>query len=312
MTDQTSPSTARFGSSEAHEELITVHRMDELIGATPLLKLESFSTDGASVYVKMENANPSGSIRDRYLAEIIRRAFDAGQLVEGDDVSVAGIDDCSVSAAFLAGRLGVSLRVFAPEDSSRRLLPLGEQYGAEIEWLEAGTSWREAVEEAAEWARHSSNRMFVNGYRREAVRDSYEVIADEILESLAGKPVGAFITSVTTGGAYRQVAGELRETHPDMLVGGAVLSDRDFPSLADDNQNILQDASLEEAWEMRDRLARQAGLLVGPKGAAAVKLGLDLRKRLDPDASIVALNPDAGQRYLGWEDRALRDLDRTP
>jgi cysteine synthase A len=152
--------------------------------------------------------------------------------------------------------------------------------------------------------------MFVNGYRREAVRDSYAIIADEILESLEGTPVGAFITSVTTGGAYRQVAGELRDTHPEMLVGGAVLSDRSFPSLADDNRNLLRDVTLEGAWEMRDRLAREAGLLVGPKGAAAVKLGLQMRDRLDPETAIVALNPDAGQRYLGWEEETFSDFNR--
>ncbi|MFB6351388.1 MAG: pyridoxal-phosphate dependent enzyme [Bradymonadaceae bacterium] len=286
---------------------MTVDQMDELIGATPLLELESFGGEGSPLHVKMENYNPSGSIRDRHLAEIIRRAFEAGQLVEGDVVSVAGIDDCSVSAAFLAGRLGVTLKVFAPEHSNPRLV---RQYGADIEWLEADTEWRQAVDRAAQWARRAPDRMFVNGYRREAVRDSYAVIADEILESLGERPVGAFITSVTTGGAYRQVAGELRETHPDMLVGGAVLSDRTFPSLADNNRNMLRNVSMADAWEMRDRLAREAGLLVGPKGAAAVELGLELRDRLDPEAAIVALNPDAGQRYLGWEGETFSDFNR--
>lgn len=302
MTNESTRSNRENEDVEYAAEPVTVRRMDELIGATPLLKLESFGGDGASIYVKMESLNPSGSIRDRYLAEIIKRAFDAGELYEGDTVSVAGIDDCSVSAAFLAGRLGVSLKVFAAKDSSRRLLPLVEGYGAEVEWLEEGTPRREVIDRAADWARHSVNRMFVNGYRREAVRESYAVIADEILESLEGAPVGAFITSVTTGGAYRQVAGELRETHADMLVGGAVLSDREFPSLKDDNQNVLRDVSLDDAWEMRDRLASEAGLLVGPKGAASISLGLELGERLEPGAAIIALNPDAGQRYLGWEE----------
>ncbi len=304
-------STSSKQTDERADDLVCVERMDELIGATPLLHLEGFTDPGPAVYVKMESMNPTGSIRDRYLAEILRRAFDAGQLVRGDVVSMAGIDDCSVAGAFLARRLGVRLKVFAPEDASRRLLPLVEKYGAEIEWLEGGVGWGEAVEYAAEWARHSADRMFVNGYRREAVRDAYAVVADEILESLGGRPVGAFITSVTTGGAYRQVAGELRETHPEMLVGGAVLSDREFPALADDNQNILRDVSLAEAWQVRDRLAAETGLLVGPKGAAAIRVGLDLRERLDPDSAVVALNPDAGQRYLGWEESSFPDLDRT-
>jgi len=289
---------------------VTVDEMQELIGATPLLRLPQTGAEDSEIYLKMESANPSGSIRDRYLAEIVKRAVDAGQLVPGETVAVAGLDDCAVSAAFLAMQLGVCLKVFAAEDTSRRLLPLIERFDAEIEWLDAGATWNDAVNRAAGWARQSPDRMFVNGYRREAVRDSYAEVADEILEALDGTPVGAFITSVTTGGAYRQVTGELREHHPEMLVGGAVLSEAEFPTLVEDNQNVLRDISMDRAWEMRDQLARREGVLVGPKGAAAVALGVELQERLDPGTAVVALNPDAGQRYLGWEDEPLVDTDR--
>lgn len=302
-------STVESGRSRA--EAPVVHGMEELIGSTPLLRLRIDDGEGAKIYVKLENLNPSGSIRDRYLAEILKRAVDAGQLVEGDTVSVAGIDDCSVSAALLARRIGVDLKVFASRSSSRRLLTLVERYGAEIEWLDEEVDWGGAVDRAAEWARRSHDRMFVNGYRHEAVRDSYAVIADEILESLGDAPVGAFITSVTTGGAYRQVAGELRESHPQMVVGGAVLGSQAFPSLVEERQDFLRDVSIEETWEVRDRIAQRYGLLLGPKGAAAVSLGLELRERIGPGKSIVALNPDAGQRYLGWEEKTLTDFDRT-
>lgn len=309
----TTASTAKGGADGeggAGASAVSASRIEQLIGSTPLLGLPGTGAEEGEISLKMESANPSGSIRDRYLAEIIWRAFEAGQLVEGDTVAVAGLDDSAVSAAFLAARFGVSLKVFATEGASRRLLPLIERYDAEIEWLEETGEWEGAVEHAAQWARRLTDRMFVNGYRREAVRESYAVIADEILESLDGTPVGAFITSVTTGGAYRQVAGELRETHPEMLVGGAVLSDREFPSLPEDHQNILRDVELDRAWQTRDRLAREEGVLVGPKGAAAVAVGVELQERLDPGAAVVALNPDAGQRYLGWEEEPLVDADR--
>lgn len=290
-----------------------VERMDRLIGCTPLLHLPRISGDGPPVYVKLEHLNPSGSIRDRYLAEILLRARDAGQLMAGDTVSVAGIDDCSVAAAFLAPRLDLNLRVFAAESASRRLLPLIERYGPDIVWLDGDLDWRDAVDEAVEWARKSHERMFVNGYRREAVRDSYSVVADEILTGLEDQPLGAFVTSVTTGGAYRQVTGELRETHPEMLVGGAVLTEKKFPTLDDeDPRNVLVEVDIEEAWEMRDRLARTEGLLLGPKGAASVALAVQMQDRVDPDSALVALNPDAGQRYLGWEDESLYELERGP
>mgnify|MGYP000088425997 FL=1 len=300
-------------NTKAEDEEPSVEAMDALIGATPLVGLERIGAGGPPIYVKLENNNPSGSIRDRYLAEILLRASEAGQLLEGDTVAIAGIDDCSVATAFLASQLDIEVEIFASRATSRRLLPLIERYGASVRWLPEETSRSEAVEEAAEWARHHPRRMFVNGYRREAVREAYDIIADELLEALGDRPLGAFITSVTTGGAYRQVTGELRETHPEMVVGGAVLAQRSFPSLEDDaKRNILEDIDIEKAWEMRDRIARKEGLLVGPKGAAAVTLALRLQTEVQSQAALVALNPDAGQRYLGWEDDTKFELERGP
>ncbi len=292
-------------------------RMRQLVGSTPLLRVQ---TDGfphagdvdgthGPVYFKMEQANPTGSIRDRYLGEILGRAVAAGTLLEGDTIAVAGIDDSAVAAAFLTGQFDLELRIFAPTSESRRLLPLVEKFGADIEWLE-DTDYAEAIDAAVEWTRGASDRMFIDGYRPRAVTDAYADIADEIRNGLEELEPGAFVTSVTTGGAYRQVTGELRTSHPELVVGGAVLSDREFPSLPDDDEHVLRSVSLERAWEVRDWLAAKRGLLVGPKGAAAFSLACELQNRLDSSRTAVALNPDAGQRYLGWEGTELFSTPR--
>lgn len=283
--------------------------MDELIGETPLLQLDD-PDDGAAVFVKMESVNPTGSVRDRYLDEIIGRAFDAGHLVEGDTVAVAGVDDSSVAAAFLGGRLGLNTRVFAAEGASRRLLPLLERYGAEVEWLDDVDDWQGAVDHAVSWARRRPDRMFVDGFRREAVEDGYRAVADEIVAALGERPAAAFVTSVTTGGAYRHVTERLRDEYPDLTVGGAVIAEGELPELDRREDDILRDVSLDEAWTMRDDLAGGSGLLLGPKGAAAVHIARRMASEIDPDRAVVALNPDAGQRYLGWEDAELSELNR--
>jgi len=293
-----------------------VRRMRQLVGSTPLVcvKTDGFPHSGETgdapdpVYFKMEQANPTGSIRDRYLGEILGRAVAAGTLVDGDTVAVAGIDDSAVAAAFLTGQFDLNLRIFAPTSESRRLLPLVEKFGADIEWLD-DTDYAEAIDAAVDWTRDASERMFIDGYRPRAVTDAYADIADEIRDGLDELEPGAFVTSVTTGGAYRQVTGELRTSHPELVVGGAVLSDREFPGLPDDDEHVLRSVSLDRAWEVRDWLAAERGLLVGPKGAAAFSLACELQHRLDSSKTAVALNPDAGQRYLGWEGT---DLFSTP
>jgi cysteine synthase len=295
------------------DPLQSVGHIDELVGDTPLVKLNRVvDGSGPDVYVKMESVNPSGSIRDRYITEIVSRAVAAGHIVAGDSLAIAGIDDSSVAAALLTSLHQLQLRVFAPSHSSRRLVPLIERYGADIIWTDADGGLRHAIDEAAEWARGAADRMYVDGYRRRAVQHAYSDMADEILDALQGRILGAFITSVTTGGTLRHVARELRQTHPALQVGGAVLTDLEFPELSGNAYNRLRKVGLEEAWKMRDRVASKEGLLLGPKGAAAVLLALEMRRDLPGQDALVALNPDSGQRYLGWEQKPLFEVTFRP
>ena len=293
--------------------LAAVERIDALIGNTPLVRLRRVvEGPGADIYVKMENTNPSGSIRDRYITEILARAIDAGQLLSGDSVALAGLDDSALAGAFLSSLLKIDLRVFAPSHSSRRLLALIERFGADIVWTDEEGGLDQAIEEAARWARGAPDRFYIDGFRREAVRDSYVTMAEELLEAFEDRQLGGFVTSVTTGGTLREVARKLRETHPDLLVGGAVLTDLEFPELEGHRYNELERFTLEQAWELRDEIARKEGLLLSPKGAVSVGLALELREDVEDDEVLVALNPDSGQRYLGWEERELFAVTYDP
>lgn len=292
------------GELKPGHEAPVVERIDELVGNTPLVRLEGIGADeGAPIYVKMENLNPSGSIRDRYIVEILERATAAGMLVAGDKVALAGIDDSAVAAALVGGILEVETHIFAPGEGGERLLPMIEHYGANVVRTDVEAGLQGAVDEAASWARKRADRMYVDGYRREAVRDAYSGIAAEILQALKGRRLGAFITSISTGGTFRNVARELRETKPDLNVGGAVLGELELPDIKEHRFNELERFSVDEAFEWRDRVADETGLLLGPKGAVCVALAVQLQQKLSPQEAIVALNPDSGQRYLGWEDK---------
>lgn len=301
------------GSQQRGSSPPVVDRLDELVGNSPLVRLRRIGADdGPPIYVKMESANPSGSIRDRYVAEILEGAVAAGTLMKGDTVSIAGVDDSAVAAAMMGDVLGIGTRLFAPRDSSRRLLPMIERFGTEVEWTTAEDGLSGAVESAAAWSRAKADRMYVDGYRREAVRDAYTDIAAEILRALDDYRLGAFITSISTGGTFRNVARELREARPKLDVGGAILGQLELPDFEEHRFNRLERFPVEEAFEWRDRIAETEGLLLGPKGAVCVALALQLRDNLAEDQAIVSLNPDAGQRYLGWEDQIEYTGRSTP
>lgn len=302
-------------SSERREQTgmgPVVERVDELVGNTSLVRLKRIGDDGgAPIYVKLESLNPSGSIRDRYVAEILERAVAAGMLVAGDTVALAGLDDSAVAAGLIGNVLGVNTRIFAPEDSSERLLGLIEKQGSTVVWTPADKGLEGAVDEAARWSRKRADRMYVDGYRREAVRDAYAGMAAEILRALEGQTLGAFITSISTGGTFRHVARELRETRPTLNVGGAILGELELPEFKEHRFNSLERFSVKKAFEWRDRVAQNEGLLLSPKGGACVGLAVALQSNIDPSQPLVALNPDSGQRYLGWEDE-IRYSGRTP
>lgn len=309
-TPQDNRAAAAAEGTRAHADSRTVERIDELAGCTPLVKLTRLvEGPGADVYVKMESVNPSGSIRDRYTREIVTQAVRSGYVVAGDTLAIAGLDDSAVAIALLTNLFDLELRIFAPENSSRRLVGLIERYGADLVWTDADLGTQGAISAAAQWSREASDRIFVDGYRREAVNEAYREIADEILAAISGRTLAAFVTSVTTGGTLRHVARALREEHPDLQVGGAVLTNEEFPELAQFSYNHLRKIELDETWRIRDEIARTEGLLLSPKGAAAVHIALEMRRNLPADQVIVALNPDSGQRYLGWEDRPLFEVN---
>lgn len=302
--DPTYSVTRRFIKNDVmhiRERAVQVTAMNQLVGNTPLVRLtRTGKQGGAPIYVKLENLNPSGSIRDRYIAEILQRSSDAGQTMPGDEIALAGLDDSTLSAAFLAATLGLTIHTFLPRGQSTRLLPICERMGVVIHPVDGDM---QATREAAvAWSHAHHNRSFIDGFRHIAVRDAYRGIADEILLAMRGKKIGTFITSVSTGSTFREVAPYLRDTHPDLRMAGAVVLDADLDALRQNTKDHLEHVDMARIWSVRDAVARAEGILLGPKGAACVALAMDIQKDCPVDQTIVALNPDAGQRYLGHED----------
>ncbi len=264
------------------------------VGETPLLKLSRTGDLSRPIFVKLENANPSGSIRDRYIQEIVERGLRAGQIQRGDTLVLAGIDDSAVSATYLAGVHGLNVAVFAPESSSRRLEGVIQEH-AKLFWTDDAEGLEGAVQTAAGYARESTERIYVDGYRRQAVKDAYANLAQEIVSDLGQTVLGGFVTSVTTGATFREVSRLLRARQPQLEVRGVRLIEKEF-STAEDNPFIRQ-AIMEDILRVRDEVLENEGLLLGPKGAACVLECLQLQPEIPEGRAVVALNPDSGSRY---------------
>ncbi|GMM45863.1 putative cysteine synthase [Pichia kluyveri] len=108
----------------------------ELIGNTPLVKIQSLSNEtGCEIYAKLELANPGGSAKDRVALTVIRHFEETGELVPGrNDVLFEGTSGSTgISFAMLCNALGYTAHICLPDDTSNEKLQLLESYGAEIE-----------------------------------------------------------------------------------------------------------------------------------------------------------------------------------
>ncbi|MEL6181747.1 MAG: pyridoxal-phosphate dependent enzyme, partial [Myxococcota bacterium] len=204
-------------------------------------------------------------------------------------------------------------RVFHPRDGHRRLLKLLMETGAKLSRSPESLGLDGAQQAAAAYAREASDRVFIDGQRRESTAEALGRIAQEIVHALGDIRLGGFVTSVSTGATLKHVAHALRLINPDIEVAGVMLDapeerqalydgvpaqQRSTPEeLKEVRGEIIQVAEI-EAWRMRSRIARSEGMLIGPKGAAAVLGALQIRHVVPPDQAIVALSIDGGQRYL--------------
>ena len=113
----------------------------DLIGNTPMVKLNRVTSEEiADVYVKCENMNPSGSLKDRIALEMIREAEAEGILKPGYTIIEASTGNTGTAMSFVGGYLGYNVEIYMPEGMTLERIRLMESYGAEVHQLELESS----------------------------------------------------------------------------------------------------------------------------------------------------------------------------
>lgn len=291
----------------------------DLIGGTPLLALNHVVEPGsARLLVKLENRNPSGSIKDRIALSVVENA-ERQRLVSASTTLVwATSGNSGVALAMVAAAKGYRLTIFMPSNAPLNLRRLVERYGAEVRLTPPNLGMQGATEAATTFAGSSPDGLLLDIFNDPQVtRAHYDYTAEEIIEA-AGPGIDAFVAAVGTGGTITGVGRRLKEVNPAVKIiavepaGSPVLSSgragphlipgigADFvPPLLDLNllDGILQVAD-EDAGQMCVRLAREEGLLVGVSSGANVFAALGIANELGQGCSVVTVLPDTGERYL--------------
>jgi cysteine synthase A len=274
----------------------------------------------AAVYAKLESLNPGGSVKDRIAAAMVEAAERAGTLAPGFPIVEPTSGNTGIALALVCAVKGYPLTLVMPDSTALEHRQALEAYGADIVLTPAEAAMPAAVARAREIAAQRGALLldqFANSANPAAHRDT---TGPEIVEALRtlGRAPDAFVAGVGTGGTLAGVAAVLRREWPRVALvavepeASPVLSGGDpgptriqglgagfvppvLPRAAWDRVETVSD---EAAWAMKERLAREEGLLLGISSGAAAVAALRVAREVGPGGVVVTVFGDSGERYF--------------
>ncbi len=300
----------------------TFDRITDLIGGTPLLKLNNYIAEHeleANVYGKLEYFNPAGSVKDRIAKAMIDAAEEKGLLKPGSVIIEPTSGNTGIGLAAVAASRGYRIILTMPETMSVERRNLLKAYGAELVLTEGAKGMKGAIAKAQELAAETPDSFIPSQFSNPANPAVHRSsTGPEIWEDTDGK-VDIFVAGVGTGGTITGVGEYLKGRNPNVKV--VAVEPEDSPVLSKGisgphkiqgigagfvpdtlNTGIYDEiitVKNEDAFETGRTLARKEGLLVGISSGAAVWAAAQLAKRPENKGkTIVALLPDTGERYL--------------
>jgi cysteine synthase A len=294
-----------------------------LIGNTPLVRLRRVpSAAGATVWAKCEQLNPGGSVKDRIALAMIEGAEKAGRIKPGDTVVEPTSGNTGIGLALVCARKGYKLVLTMPESMSLERRALLQAYGVEIVLTPAERVMEGAIEAAHDVMNERGAYMpgqFDNPENPAAHRAR---TAHEILDAMDGLSIDAFVAAVGTGGTISGVGEVLKQRHPHarviavepesspVLTGGepgptkiqgigAGFVPQNYRADVVDEVRLVGDR---DAYQMKNRLAREEGLLVGISAGANAFVASAVALELGAGKNVVTVLCDSGERYFSLDE----------
>lgn len=290
----------------------------ETIGRTPTVRINRLYPAGAEVWVKLERANPGGSIKDRIALSMIEDAERKELLRPGGVIIEPTSGNTGIGLAMVAAVKRYRLILVMPESMSIERRRLMSAYGAEVDLTAREKGMKGAIERAIELSKATPNSWIPQQFENEANTEIHRTTtAREILEDF---PEGfdALITGVGTGGHITGVAEVLKKKFPHLkafavepalspvLSGGSPsphpiqgIGAGFVPAILKKEllDGIIQ-VTKEEAFSYTVRAAREEGLFIGISSGASLAAVAKKLPELPPKSRILTFNYDTGERYL--------------
>lgn len=292
----------------------------ELIGGTPILKLNRYAEDSqAIVLAKLEYLNPAGSVKDRIALAMIEDAEEKGLLKPGATIIEPTSGNTGIGLAAVATAKGYKAVLTLPETMSVERRNLLKAYGAELVLTEGAKGMKGAIAKAEELKESIPGSVILGQFDNPANPEVHrKTTGPEIWEQTDGK-VDIFVAGVGTGGTVTGVGEFLKSKNPEVKVVAVEPATSPVLSKGTAGAHKIQGIGAgfvpdvlntkiydeiitidnEEAFEEGRKFALSEGILVGISSGAALKAAKILAERPENKGKvIVALLPDSGDRYL--------------
>lgn len=295
----------------------------ELIGGTPLLKLNNYSKKsgitGVTLLAKLEYLNPAGSVKDRVALAMIEDAEKKGILKEGATIIEPTSGNTGIGLAAVAAAKGYKAILTLPDSMSIERRNLLKAYGAEIVLTEGAKGMQGAIDKAEELNRQIEGSIILGQFVNPANPAAHKAsTGPEIWEQTGGK-VDIFVAGIGTGGTITGVGEYLKEKNPDIKIVAVEPASSPVLSRGTAGPHKIQGIGAgfvpeilntsvydevipienEDSFAEGKAFAVSEGILVGISSGAALKAAKILAERPEnKEKTIVVLLPDSGDRYL--------------
>ena len=294
----------------------------ETIGNTPHVRINNLFRDDIEVWMKLERANPGGSIKDRIGLAMIEAAEKDGSLNADTVIIEPTSGNTGIGLAQVAAVKGYRLILTMPESMSIERRRLLSALGAELVLTAKETGMGGAIEKAQELSTEISNSWIPQQFNNPVNSEIHRQTTSQ--EILADFPEGFdyMITGVGTGGHITGCAEVMKPVMPNLKVFAVEPTKSPVISGGEKGPHRLQgigagfipgvlnteilDGTIqvdeEDAFEMTRRCATEEGIFVGISTGATLAAVKQKEAEMPPGSKVLVFNYDTGERYLSIDD----------
>ena len=286
------------------------------IGNTPLVKI-STPEGSATLWGKLESANPGGSVKDRIAKAMIEQAEQDGLLKPGDVIVEPTSGNTGIGISLVGAVKGYQIVLIMPDTMSMERRRLLGAFGAELILTPGAKGMRGAIEKAEEVAAERKAFMPQQFGNPANPKVHMETTGPEILRDLDNQ-VDALVAGVGTGGTITGAGQAIKAINSEVLIVAVEPSDSPVLSGGDPGPHKIQGIGAgfvpdvlntdllaeiitvtnEQAMQTTRDLAREEGIFVGISAGANVFAARQIAARLKPGQNVVTILCDTGERYL--------------